>query len=254
LFRTAYFLCLFPQIAEITVYFTEYMSLCPLPAFLLLLLVSSLPARSQVALDELSILYQQGQLDEVILRGTLALRGADEQPVITLLVGRAYTDKQQFHTAIPFLSKSALAASSPADMKAWSQAYLGTCYYALQDYPQAKLAFETVLAAQATRNVTTYATKRLAMLRAQEVAATWPMVETAHFRFRFQQPTMLGSTEAYVAAHEQAYETINKFFQAVLPRKIEYYVWDDRLSARQLLERAIGFTQAEVMTIHALKN
>jgi tetratricopeptide (TPR) repeat protein len=230
------------------------MSLRSLPALVLLFLVSILPARSQVTLAELSTLYQQEQLDEVISRGTQALKATDEQPVINLLVGRAYTDKQQFQAALPFLSKSALAASSSADVKAWSQAYLGTCSYALQDYRQAQLAFETVVAAQATRNVTAYATKRLGMLRAQEVATTWSTVETAHFRFHFQQPASIGSTQAYAAAHEQAYEAINKFFQAVLPCKIEYYVWDDRLSARQLLGRDIGFTQAEFMTIHALKN
>jgi tetratricopeptide (TPR) repeat protein len=230
------------------------MSLRSLPVLVLLFLVSILPARSQVTLAELSTLYQQGQLDEVIARGTQALKAPDEQPVINLLVGRAYTDKQQFQAALPFLSKSALAASSSADVKAWSQAYLGTCSYALQDYHHAQLAFETVVAAQATRNVTAYATKRLGMLRAQEVATTWSTVETAHFRFHFQAPARIGSPQTYAAAHEQAYEAINTFFQAVLPRKIEYYVWDDRLSARQLLGRDIGFTQAEFMTIHALKN
>jgi tetratricopeptide (TPR) repeat protein len=230
------------------------MSLRTLPALVLLLLVSILPARSQVTLAELSTLYQQGQLDDVIARGTQALKATDEQPIINLLVGRAYTDKQQFQTAIPFLRKSAAAASSSADVKAWSQAYLGTCSYALQDYRQAQRAFETVVAAQATRNVTAYATKRLGMLRAQEVATMWSTVETAHFRFHFQAPARIGSTQAYAAAHEQAYEAINTFFQAVLPRKIEYYVWDDRLSARQLLGRDIGFTQAEFMTIHALKD
>jgi tetratricopeptide (TPR) repeat protein len=221
---------------------------------LLLLLVTTLPARSQAVLAELSTFYQQGQLDNVISRGTQALATADDQPVINLLVGRAYTDKQQFQAAIPFLTKSAWAASSPADVQAWSQAYLGTCYYALQDYRSAKLAFETAVAAQATRNVTTYATKRLGMLRVQEVAATWQTLETAHFRFHFQPPAAVGSPQTYAAAHEQAYETINRFFQATLPRKIEYYVWEDRLSARQLLGREIGFTQAEVMTIHALRN
>ncbi|WP_324679258.1 hypothetical protein [Hymenobacter sp. GOD-10R] len=212
-------------------------------------------AQSQPITGELGRLYVSGQLDAVISLGDKDLRAHGEQNGTSMFVGRAYADKQQFQTAIPYLTKSLASTSSSADVKAWSEAYLGTCYYALQEYPKAKQAFEHVVAAAATKNVTAYATKRLGMLRAQEMAANWKLIETAHFRFHLQAPENLGvAPEAYAAAHEQAYETENRFFQATLPRKIEYYVWDERAAAVQVLSQNLGFTVSELLTIHALKN
>jgi len=212
-------------------------------------------AQSQPSTDELGKLYVSGQLDAAIALGQQALQAPGEQPAVNMFVGRAYADKQQFQTAIPYLTKSLASASSSADVKAWSEAYLGTCYYALQEYPKAKQSFEQVVAAAATKNVTAYAAKRLGMLRAQEMAGNWKLLETAHFRFHVQAPENLGvAPEAYVAAHEQAFETENRFFRATLPRKIDYYVWDERAPASQVLSQNLGFTVPEFLTIHVLKN
>ncbi|OUJ74778.1 tetratricopeptide repeat protein [Hymenobacter crusticola] len=217
--------------------------------------VAPAAAQSQSITEELGRLYGSGQLDAAISLGDKELRAHGEQNGISMFVGRAYADKQQFQTAIPYLSKSLASASSSADVKAWSEAYLGTCYYALQEYPKAKQAFEQVVAAAATKNVTAYATKRLGMLRAQEMAADWKLIETAHFRFHVQAPENLGvAPEAYAAAHEQAFETENRFFRATLPRKIEYYVWDERAAAIQVLSQNLGFTVPELLTTHAVKN
>lgn len=220
-------------------------------AVCLLLLAAISSAFGQSSAQELGQLYVGGQLDAVIAQGVQALQTPGRQPVVRLLVGRAYADKREFRAALPYLRQS--ATDSLPDVQAWSQAYLGTCYYALQDYPSAQAAFKEVVAAAATRNATAYAAKRLGLLRAQALASTWQTLETDHFRFHFQPPAG-ENLAAYAAAHEQAYAAINSFFQAQLPRKVDYYVWGDPAVARQVLGQNLGFTQSELMTIHVLRN
>lgn len=218
--------------------------------------IGTLSVRSQSVPEALFQLYGAGQLEAVIARGEQELKTNSEQPLVNQAVGRAYADKDEFQAAIPYLIKSASAASATPDVKAWGQAYLGTCYYGLQDYARAKTALEAAVAANATRNATNYASKRLGMLRARDLAAKkWQPLETTHFRFYFQAPQNLGtSPEAFAALHEQAYETSNRFFQAMLPRKVDFYVWDDRADALRVLGQPLGFTQANFLTIHVMRD
>lgn len=191
-------------------------------------------------------------MDTVVAQGQKELAAHGEQPLVSLIIGRAYADKQQFREAVPYLTKSLNDARTPTDEKAWSKAYLGTCYYGLQQYPEARQALEAVVAEAATKNVTSYAKNRLGIARAAEVASKWEALETSHFRFRFQNPKRVGSIQSYAALHEQAYETNNRFFQATLPRKIDFFVWDDGLEAKKILGQELGFTQPYMVTIHVL--
>jgi tetratricopeptide (TPR) repeat protein len=209
----------------------------------------------QSVAQELFEQYGAGRLDAVIARGEQELKTGGEQPLVNQAVGRAYADKDEFQAAIPYLLKSATAASATPDVKAWGQAYLGTCYYGLQDYARAKACLEAAVAANATRNATAYARKRLGMLRARDLATKWQALETTHFRFHFQVPKSLGtSPEAFAALHEQAYETNNRFFQATLPRKVDFYVWDDRADALRVTGQQLGFTVPELLTIHVMRD
>ncbi|SFP95507.1 hypothetical protein [Hymenobacter arizonensis] len=222
-------------------------------AALLILFIATTPVRSQSVQEELIKLYAAGQLDATIARGEQELRAGGDQPTVRSIVGRAYAEKDEFQAAIPCLTQSAASASAAPDVKAWSQALLGTCYYGLQDYARAKAASEAAVATNATRNATAYANKRLGMLRAQELATKWQTLETTHFRFHFQAPKNLSSPEAFAAIHEQAYETNNRFFQATLPRKVDFYVWDNRADALQVTGQELGFTQPELLTIHVMR-
>jgi len=215
---------------------------------------TTLSCFGQTAIEQLGKLYLAGQLDAVVAQGKQELAAHPEQPIVSLIVGRAYADKQQFEQAVPYLTKSLTDARTPTDEKAWSKAYLGHCYYGLQQYPEARQALEEVVAQAATKNVTSYATQRLPLARAAELATKWEALETKHFRFRFQNPKNINSLQAYAAVHEQAYETNNRFFHATVPRKIDFFVWDNGLEASKILGQELGFTQPYMVTIHVLPN
>jgi tetratricopeptide (TPR) repeat protein len=171
----------------------------------LLLFATTTFCLGQSVTEQLGKLYVDGQLDAVITQGQKELAAHSEQPLISLIIGRAYADKQQFREAVPYLTKSLNDTKTPTDEKAWSKAYLGTCYYGLRQYAEARRAFETVVAEAATKNVTSYAKNRLGIARAAEVASKWEALETSHFRFRFQNSKHVSSLQAYAALHEQAY-------------------------------------------------
>lgn len=220
----------------------------------LFFLASAAVARGQSAQEVIGKLYVAQQLDAAIAQGEQELKAHGEQPAVSMVVGRAYADKQQFQEAIPYLSLSLASAAAPADVKAWSQAYLGTCYYSLQQYGKARQAFEAVVDGAATKNVVAYAGKRLGLARAAELAESWPALETAHFRFHFQASQPANTLQAFAATREQAYESHNRFFRATLPRKIDFFVWEYRQQAAKVLGEELGFTRPSEVTIHIEQN
>ena len=122
-----------------------------------LLFATTTSCFGQSITEQLGKLYVEGQLDAVITQGQKELAIHGEQPLVSLIIGRAYADKQQFSEAVPYLTKSLTDPKTPTDEKAWSKAYLGSCYYGLQQYPEARKALEAVVAEAATKNVTSYA-------------------------------------------------------------------------------------------------
>jgi hypothetical protein len=80
----------------------------------------------------------------------------------------------------------------------------------------------------------------------------WPVIETAHFRFRFT-PLLHLDNEAvngYIDRHEAAYETINEFFQARLPKKIDLFVWSSNQEAQRAGVGVLGFAKPRMPLIH----
>lgn len=78
----------------------------------------------------------------------------------------------------------------------------------------------------------------------------WKIVESDHFRFYFQDMTD-ADIEKYVQLREQAYNRINDFFNSSLPKKIDFFVWNSRDDAKNLLKTDLGFAKPVVCIVHS---
>jgi hypothetical protein len=80
----------------------------------------------------------------------------------------------------------------------------------------------------------------------------WPVVETAHFCFRFSPLLHLDdrTTRDYIFRHEVAFETINQFFQADLPKKIDFFVWAGNPEAHAAGLGVLGFANPQMTLTH----
>jgi hypothetical protein len=84
---------------------------------------------------------------------------------------------------------------------------------------------------------------------------TWVIIEGANITYNFQDTTGLTSVVyRYINEHEGAYDSLNKIFEAKLPRKLVMYVWNDRKIAKKTLHRKLGFTRSKQCFSHVLRH
>jgi hypothetical protein len=78
-------------------------------------------------------------------------------------------------------------------------------------------------------------------------------IEGEHISYYFQDTGYVSYYfRKYIETHEAAYVKINETFQAVLPHKMIFYVWNDRNLLKQLSGYELGFTNSEICTTNAI--
>jgi tetratricopeptide (TPR) repeat protein len=166
----------------------------------------------------------------------------------TAVLGRALVDIGQYSEAIPLLKF--VAENDNSWQKAWSVGYLGSAYFMLADYENSKAALQTATQLNITKNATAYAGRNWLLFGYDPFFADWKTGETAHIRFHFQN---MGATEmeSFMQSREKAFETINSFFGSVLPKKIDFFVWQSKDDALKILKANLGFADPQFCVIHA---
>ena len=81
----------------------------------------------------------------------------------------------------------------------------------------------------------------------------WMTIERSNVIYYFQGTGAKAAT-VYTDLHEEAYEELNNYFEATLPRKLRFFVWTDWSKARQILNHFPGFALPENCICHVRAN
>ena len=216
---------------------------------LICLLTLSLILKAQH--KDLSKLYLKGKFEKTIEKGMLKLEQSPDDAILNMIVGRANVALGKYRTAIPLLKKTLTDKTTHPSVKSWSLAELGTAYY---HTGQVKIGVENLRQAmemKATRNCTRFAHNQLKRFQENKFFQKWEVRETEHIRFHFQDESVIENVENYIEQHEDAYLNINKFFKTNLPKKIDFFVWEDREEAYDLFGKPLGWANSERKIINA---
>jgi tetratricopeptide (TPR) repeat protein len=198
--------------------------------------------------QELAKLYKSGKLNQVIDKANEYLKSDPENLNYRLILGRALTDIGQYKEAIPHLQYA--IERDDSWRKAWGLGYLGTCYYMLSDYDKSESALKSCIRLNATENATRYSAKRVELYGYNEFYKSWTIKESENIRFHFQNMRDY-EIERYVESRENAFREINKFFESSLPKKVDFFVWDSRDDAKQIVHKNLGFAEPAYCIIHS---
>lgn len=199
---------------------------------------------------ELWQMYNNGQFAKVIEKGTSILKQKPNNGEIALAVGRSYCDINQHEQALDFLNKSTGKASAPW-VRAWAHFYLGLSYTQLNDVDQAKANYTSCIQLNATKNSVRSARNKLKFLEVTSMLNQWPTYETPHFIFHFQDKAAITDLTDYMQQREDAYDTINTFFDAEVPKKIDYYIWSRPNEAKNIFGQELGWANPKAVSIHS---
>ena len=83
-------------------------------------------------------------------------------------------------------------------------------------------------------------------------SARFPVVNGGggHFRFHFQDTAAVASVKRLMQLKETAFDTINRFFNSTLPKKIDYFVWSDAKMADSIFHQRLAFSESSLCLTH----
>ncbi len=200
-------------------------------------------------LDDLLKLYNAQDFKSAIEKTKPMLENEPGRVDLNLIIGRSYTDLGEYKSALAFLETTVTNDKKNSWQKAWALSYLGTCYFMLQDYQKAELSIDASIKLNATRNATNSAIGKTVFFGFDKSYTTWKTIETDNFRFHFQNMND-AEIEKYTALREIAFKRINGFFNSSLPKKTDFYVWESREDAKNILRRNLGFAEPELCIVH----
>ncbi len=219
--------------------------------FLLILISVNLGAQT---VEEVTELYSKKDFVNAVKYGQNALQNDSENPQLNMLVGRALADTKKHKEAIPYLIKGTAENNNPSWVRAWSLAYLGTCYYVADNYLESKRNLVECIKLNATKNSTQFAQNYINALQMSESFDAWETIEKENLRFHFQDKSNIADIENYMKNREDAYTEINRFFLATPFKKTDFYVWDKPEEAKEILGRELGFANSKLCIINSRNN
>lgn len=220
-------------------------------AWLSLVSVSLAAAATQ---EEIWKVYNSGEAAKAAERGLAAIKDEPENIDLRQVTGRALVASGQFAAAVPQLEKVVELDGNKTWQSAWALAYAGYAHYGLSHYTNSQAALEASLKLKATRNVVNFAQRAQALLGFAPIYSNWVTLETEHFRFHFCPEVLSVGTNRFAATREAAFETINRFFQAKLPKKIDFFVWRNSADAEQAGVGTLGFARPELCLVQSAVN
>lgn len=221
----------------------------------LLLLLSVFITHVSVAqaIEELSELYKNKNYSQLDRRCLALLMTDPNNPVVNLAYGRSLADQGKSNDAIVYLKKS-IQSENEKWVNAWAYAYLGTSYFIADDPTAAKMYLDSCVELTATKNVTDFARKKRIYYGFNKEFDNWAVLETENIRFHFKNYDVVTDPQEYIDKRQKAFEEINKYFNATLPKKIDFFVWNTNEEAKQVLKKDIGFSLFEECIVHSWYN
>lgn len=201
-------------------------------------------------IEDASALFARKQLDSALVAAKNIIEQDNTNVNAYVLAGRILVAKKNYNDAIDYLEKSQTFSNAPAYTKAWAMCELAPCYYSKGDYKKAKKSLAGCLELNATKNATASANFLMLKLGLDKFYDPWTTIETSHFIFHFQDTSSIENVSRFVQRKEIAFDSINNFFKAKLPKKIDYFVWSNSNLADSLFKRGLAFTDAALCITH----
>lgn len=219
---------------------------------ILFVIASSLLA--QDIQKELSDLYNQKNYDELFKRTDEFLQKDPNDPTANLIKGRALVDMGKFNEGRPFIENAIRHDNNQSWKKAWGLNYLGLINFMNGNQKEAKANFEDCLLMNATKNVSKTAKNILLFFGLDQHYDNWKIVESEKYIFHFPPNTEIENIDSFINAREEAFKSVNDFFNVTIPKKIDFIAWNNNEDARVIGIPQLGFSKPEYCLIHSRYN
>ncbi len=181
-----------------------------------------------------------------------ALQNEPQNSALNLKCGRDLADGGDSTGAIAYLENVLTLEAQNSRDKALALHYLGRCYFVIGEYDKSRKAFSDSANMGVGEDFASGARWYQNLLGYSDFYAPWSVLESEHFVFHFQTPSVVQDQAHFIKTREAAYKDITSFFNGVtLPHKINFFVWNSKESAMQNAGFSLGFAVPPLSVIHS---
>lgn len=217
--------------------------------FLILLFVSVLSFGQRPESLELIKLHESGKYEEAINKALEYLKVEPKYITFHLVLGQVYTDIFEYKKAITHLEFTVENDSLNSFKKAIALEYLGICNFMLSDYEKSEDNLDKCIKLNARKTITDEAIRKKELFGYNKFYEDWKIIETNNFRFHFQKMKD-SEIQLYMKSREEAFKLINTFFNSSIPKKIDFFVWNSKTAAKEVLKTNLGFSKPNFCIVH----
>lgn len=219
----------------------------------LFLVLAFSPAFSQ-NLDLFSEYYTTGEFEKAYEQSSQLIKEYPEKPEVVVMHGRVLVDMGQYNEGKEFLNKAISLDKDKSWISAWAWAYLGHAAFMTENYEFSKEALKNCLKLNATQTVNRFANRRMFSFGFDDYFNDWKIIETANLRFHIQMPSEIINIQDFIEQREEAFCNINKTLGAKIPKKIDFFVWNNADEPKKKFNLSLGFASPEFACVYSQKN
>jgi len=166
-----------------------------------------------------------------------------------LMLLKAYNEKGDFPNALSYLKKCELLADKDW-VKSWVAIESIKTYFGLGNIDEAKKAFFQANEIKGTEN-SFKELKYIGLLFGfDKIYEDWKIRTSENIIFHFEETISLAEMDRIVSTRQKAFQEINIFYNSKLPKKIDFFVWNQKERHNEHLKTDLGFTKANYCVSH----
>lgn len=221
--------------------------------FILVFLTSAKLVYSQQH-EELVAMYREDKLDDLIAACVVYLQKDSTDASACEMMAQAFYDLGKYDSCLFMESKALQHDKEKTLISCWAHIFIGRSYFMQGNKILATEHVRKSINKHATNRMVQYSKYLLKYLGLDDYYKDWIVVEREHIMFHFPQSIDTISIRSYIDVHEKSYALIDRVFMSRLPRKIDYYIWNDAEEGKKQLGTNLGFAHSPELIAHVTKN
>ena len=202
---------------------------------------------------EMSEAFLKGDYDKTIRLGKKIIEAEPNDFETNLMVVKAYNQKADFGNAVIYLQKSQALTKQDWE-KSWVLIESTITNFGLGNFDAARKDFIEAKQASGTKNAEQKLKEIGLLFGFDDWYSTWKTRESENIIFHFESTISNDEIERIVLTRQKSFNEINRFFNSDLPKKIDFFVWNQKENYNTHLNVSLGFSKPIFCISHSRMN
>lgn len=197
--------------------------------------------------------FLKGNYNKTIELGQKIIETEPNDFETNLMILRAYNEKSDYTNAYAFVQKCKSLMKQDWE-KSWTLTESTITNFGIGNIDEARKNFNEAKQIRGTKNSEKKLKEIGLVLGFDEIYNNWKTRDSQNIFFHFENTISDEEIEKIVLTRQKAFDEINTYFKSSLPKKIDFFVWNQKENYNQYLNNSLGFTKPNYCVSHNRMN